>query len=135
MDAIFTLRKPESELTFEDLAVKHFSGRSFLKSGEGRDKVYGYRHGVVTNLGDIEESEWCKLILGLITRSGELGLLEQLKPWAAAECPWLHTKREVGNYALELHACRIFDNPDWVSYELFNREYRPKAESKQLEEN
>lgn len=133
MDAIFTLRKPESELTFEDLSVKHFSGRSFLKSGEGRDKVFGYRNGVVTKLGDIEESEWRKLILGVITRSGELELLEQLKLWAAAECPWLHTKREVEYYALELHAYRIFDNPDWVSYELFNREYRPKAESEQLE--
>lgn len=38
----------EHALTFADLRVHYYTGRSYLISGEGRDKVFGYRHGVMT---------------------------------------------------------------------------------------
>lgn len=122
-----TLKKNRNELTFADLRFHFGTGRSFIKSGSGRDAVYGYRHGVMTDVGDIEESEWIELMMDLIKRSGEEGIQEQLRHWAKEHCAWLHSKKEVELYALELHSSRIFDNPQWVDYELFNHEYRPKA--------
>ena len=41
----------EHALTFADLRVHYYTGRSYLISGEGRDKVFGYRHGVMTDIG------------------------------------------------------------------------------------
>ena len=35
----------EHALTFADLRVHYYTGRSYLISGEGRNKVFGYRHG------------------------------------------------------------------------------------------
>ena len=40
----------EHALTFADLRVHYYTGRSYLISGEGRDKVFGYRHGVMTDI-------------------------------------------------------------------------------------
>lgn len=126
MDQVFTLKKRREDLTFADLREHFPTGRAYIKSGSGRDAVYGYRHGVMTDLGDIEESQWEELLMDLIRRSGELELQEQLRRWAKEHCAWLHTKQEVDRYALQLHSSRIFDNPEWVDYELFNREYRPE---------
>lgn len=122
-----TLKKPCNELTFADLRLHFSTGRSFIKSGSGRDAVYGYRHGVMTDVGDIEESARAQLMMDLIKRSGEEGIQMQLRLWAKENCAWLHSKKEIEMYALELHSSRIFDNPQWVDYDLFNREYRPKA--------
>lgn len=46
----------EHALTFADLRVHYYTGRSYLISGEGRDKVFGYRHGVMTDIGDLPET-------------------------------------------------------------------------------
>ena len=35
----------EHALTFAALRVHYYTGRSCLISGEGRNKVFGYRHG------------------------------------------------------------------------------------------
>jgi len=129
-DQTFTLKKPREDLTFADLRAHFSTGRAYIKSGTGRDRVYGYRHGIMTDLGDIEESEWADLLMELIIRSGELHLHEQLKRWAKEHCAWLHTKQEVEQYTLKLHSARIFENPKWVAYELFNRAYRDRERNK-----
>lgn len=125
MDDVFTLKKPREELTFSDLRHHFGTGRSYIKSGSGRDRVYGYRRGVMTDIGDIEESEWKSLMLDLIQRSNEMGIYEALKRWSKECCAWLHSKAEVEEYALELHSARIFENPSWAGYEQFWRDYAP----------
>lgn len=117
--------KAIEELKFSDLRVRFGTGRAFLISGSGRDKKYGYRHGMMTDLGDLELSEWKRLINALIEYHGEQELQQQLRTWAKAECPWLHGNDEIEEYALKLHAARIFDDPSWVDYIPFNQEYRP----------
>ena len=64
------------ELTFDDLRCRHFTGRSYVKSGEGRNRVCGYRVGVQCSLGDIEQSEWFRMVRELIDRKGEQLLYE-----------------------------------------------------------
>ena len=113
-----------ADLSFSDLRVHYFTGVSVRRLGDQHSKSSGYRNGVMTGLGDLEFPVWETLVRDLIHRSGEDELLNALIVWLVAT-PWLHTKREVELYALELHAGRIFDNPDWVDYAAFNRKYRP----------
>ena len=47
--------------------------------------------------------------------------------WVIKSNQWLTNKPEVEIEALELHACRIFDNPLWVGYVEFNEKYRPEV--------
>lgn len=111
-------------VSFEDLRVHFFTGRSILLSGSGRDKKYSYRNGVMTDVGDIELSRWRELVRGLIEKAHEQALHEQLLKWVKECCPFQHTKEEIETYALELHASRIFDDPQWAAYDVFNQQYR-----------
>ena len=67
-----------SEITLEDLRCHFQTGRSYVKSGEGRNRVYGYRTGIQCNLGDIEKSEWMQMVRDVIDREGEQELQRQL---------------------------------------------------------
>ena len=113
-----------ADLSFSDLCVHYFTGVSVRRLGDQHSKSSGYRNGVMTGLGDLEYPVWETLIRDLIHCSGEDELLNSLIAWLEAT-PWLRTKRDKELYALELHAARIFDNPDWVDYAAFNRQYRP----------
>ena len=113
-----------ADLSFSDLRVHYFTGVSVRRLGDQRNKSSGYRNGVMTGIGDLAFPVWETLVRDLIHRSGEDELLNALIVWLEAT-PWLRTKRDKELYALELHAARIFDNPDWVDYAAFNRQYRP----------
>lgn len=121
------IQKPIKELKFSDLRVRYGTGRSIFVSGSGRDKKYRYRYGVMTNLGDLEISEWKSLMRTLIEYHGEQKLQEQIRQWSQERYPRVHRNDEIEQEALELHAARIFDNPVWVDYIPFNRRYRPEA--------
>ena len=111
-------------VTFEDLSVHFFTGKAVLLSGSGRNKKYAYRNGVMTDVGDIELSRWCELVRCQIEKAHEQTLHEQLLKWVKDCCPFQHTRDEIETYALELHAARIFDNPQWAAYDVFNQRYR-----------
>lgn len=51
------LKKAEEDLTLEDVRIHYFTGQSIFISGEGRNKVFRYRHGVETNVGNIQLGE------------------------------------------------------------------------------
>lgn len=119
-------QKPIEELKFSDLRVHYGTGRSIHVSGTGRDKKFRYRYGKMTDLGDLEFSEWKSLLNALIECHNEQEIQQQLRKWSKAECPWLHNDNEIEEYALELHAARIFENPAWAGYISFNRQYRPE---------
>lgn len=114
-------------LTFAQLRLRYYTGRSYVILGSGRDRKCGYRQGCMTEIGDIEIFQWRELIRYLIERDGELHLQQNLLGWVKEKCPWIHTKQEWEDYALELHAARIFDCKDWVDYVEFNKLYRPEA--------
>ncbi len=121
------IQKPIEELEFSDLRVRYGTGRSIFVSGSGRDKKYRYRYGVMTNLGDLEISEWKSLMKALIEYHGEQELQEQIRQWSQERYPRAHRNDGIEQEALELHAARIFDNPVWVDYIPFNRRYRPEV--------
>ena len=104
------------QLTHKDLHAHFSTGQSILLSGSGRDKKYGYRNGIQTDLGDIRNDVWSDLVRELIVRSHEEDLFDKLLEWEKEHTYWLKTKAELEHYTLELYAARIFDNPKWVDY-------------------
>ncbi|HBN86420.1 MAG TPA: hypothetical protein DDZ89_21585 [Clostridiales bacterium] len=113
-------------LTFSDISPRYGTGQA-ITHGSGRGKSYSYRNGVSTHIGDIEESIWCKIVNLLICKYGELELHKQLRTWVKDKYLWIKRDDDLTREALELHARRIFDCPEWVDYIPFNRQYRPET--------
>lgn len=118
-----------SDLSYADLRCHYQTGRSYVVSGEGRNRVCGYRTGVQCNLGDIEQKEWCEMVKELIQRKGEQELYKQLLQHLKDHNYAKESIRELEFKALQLHASRIFDNEAWVDFLKFNRKYRPEVAS------
>lgn len=114
-------------LTFETLRVHYGTGRAFLIRTEGRHKVYGYRKGIMTDLGDLDLKEWIRLAKELIQTSGEEKLYENLLEWGQAHNYCRQSGEELEAETLKRHMYRIFDDPLWVDYIPFNRRYRPEV--------
>ena len=117
----------EHALTFADLRVHYYTGRSSLISGEGRNKVFGYRHGVMTDIGDLPEAEWTRLAKQLIRQSGEQELYQQLFAWEREQSHWEQSPSQFELDVLSLHMARLPDNPAWCDFIPFNRKYRPEV--------
>lgn len=115
---------PET-LTYEMLRFGTYTGRAFLISNQGHEKKYGYRHGISTPVGDIEANLWYELMKELIIQNEELELYNRLLEWYRDEAVAGSTKKEREQYVLECFSNRLFDNPQWVDYILFNQKNRP----------
>ncbi len=115
-----------ADITFQNLRWKCGSGVD-TSTGKGAYKKVSYRHGVMTELGDIELKLWTQLMEQLIEESGEQWLLDALIRWEKEHNYTNATSSELRVSALELHSCRIFDNAKWVHYIPFNRRFRPEV--------
>lgn len=113
-------------LSFEDIRWRYgvFHPTS---TGAGRDKQYSAWIGVQTSLGEIEKGVWYQAAEALIQKAGEQKLLEALTDWESRHNYAKDSARTVRHKALQLHISRIFDNPRWVNFIPFNREYRPEV--------
>ena len=115
-----------AKLTFEDLRHRFGTGRAYTISGSGKDRVMGYRTGVMCRLGDIEESEWAAMMKDLISHSGEDKLFSQLRAFLSQHNYRKMSPKELEMEALELHSRRIFDDEAWIDFIAFNEQYRPQ---------
>lgn len=113
------------KLDYEMIRFQTHTGRAFLISDRGFGKKYGYRHGVETPIGDIEEILWCELMKELIEKNGDTTLYEQLLEWYRDIPVAGQTKKEREFYVLQCFSNKIFDNTGWVDYLAFNQKYRP----------
>ena len=113
-------------LSFEDIRWRYgvFHPTS---TGAGLDKQYSAFIGVQSSLGEIEAGLWCRLAESLIQRAGERELLGALIDWENRHNYTRASAQMVRKEALRLHVNRNFDNPCWVSFIPFNREYRPEV--------
>lgn len=109
-----------SALTFSQLAKKFGTGQAYTISGEGRNRKTGYRSGVMTEIGNIEECLWERLVYKLIVLHNEQHIFEKLLTWYKNH-PCYRTAPEQRKQALELHAGRYFEKKDWVGYAEFNK--------------
>lgn len=115
------------EHTFDELRCHFQNGRSYVISGEGRNRVYGYRTGVQCKLGDIDRDEWVRMVKDTIQAAGEKKLYEQLLQHLNEQNRTRDSRTELEIKALELHAARIFDDELWVDFLGFNQKYRPEV--------
>ena len=90
------------QLTHKDLHAHFSTGQSILLSGSGRDKKYGYRNGIQTDLGDIRNDVWRDLVRELIVRSHEEDLFDKLLEWEKEHTYWLKTKAELEHYTVSV---------------------------------
>lgn len=109
-----------SSYSFSELQWHYMTGRSYVVSGTGRNRVMGYRHGVMCDLGDLELSDWKQNVLDLIEQSDEMELYQRLVAHVKAHYPWCRTASAIELKALQLHASRIFENPSWDGYAQFH---------------
>lgn len=122
---VFPNEKVLDGLTFEKVSLKYGTGRSNTFNTPNGKKT-SYRHGVMTEIGDIEVSVWMQIVEYLIRKANEIELYNNLLEWVTDTMKWSESEAERRKYALELHAARIFDNPKWVDYIAFNKKYRPE---------
>ena len=113
------------KLDYSTIAFKTHTGRAFLINDRSYEKKYGYRHGVETPIGDIEESLWCELMKELIKKNGDTELYEQLFSWYQDLPVAGRAKKERELYVLQYFSHRIFDDERCVDYIPFNQKYRP----------
>ena len=116
-----------AELKIEDIRFMYGTGRAIHISGTGRDKLYDYRNGCMTKLGDIEESEWLALMKFLIERDGDQELFKQLLVWETEHDFCDSDKKTLERDTLIKHSMRIFDDVKWVDFVRFNQRYRPEV--------
>ena len=117
---------PEN-VTYDDIRLMYHTGK-FIRDYGTQDKKAGkYRIGVMTKLGDIEEKDWIRYAEELVRRNNEETLFKQLKSWYKETTHWLKDEKDPHRYSLECFVARIFDNPNWVDYEAFNRRHRPEV--------
>lgn len=125
IDRIEDLKDILDTVTCEQLRHKYGTGRSFTIVTL-QEKKSRYRKGVMTEVGDIEESVWMQAMEYIIKRDNETELHKNLCEFVKDHfIGWFKTERDLIFYALQLHSLRIFDNPKWVDYIKFNQKYRP----------
>ena len=117
---------PKNQLTFDNLQWFHGVFHP-ISSGSGRDKKHSCWRGVQTRLGELEEKLWFQLVESLIYNTGEQALLDALIEWENNHNYTKDSPQEVRKEALRLHTARLFDNPLWVHFVTFNRQYRPEV--------
>lgn len=119
-----------AELKIEDVRFMYGTGRAIYISGTGRDKVYDYRNGCMTKIGDIEEGEWLSLMRFLIERDGEQELFTQLLAWEKEHDFCDSDRKTLERDTLIKHSMRLFDDVKWVDFVRFNQKYRPEELTK-----
>ena len=113
-------------ITFADIHWRYGTFQPY-STGSGRDKKYFSRSGVATPIGDIQEDLWYQVAEHIAKREGEEWLVDALTQWNK-EHNYMHLHpTELREDALQSYASRIFDNPKWVSYIPFNRQFRPEV--------
>lgn len=115
-----------SEISFEDIQCRVRTGRAVPMRSDGRRKEYSYRFGVLTKFGDIEKSDWMRIVKWVIDFHGESDLFQSILEWEKEQATCQSERNDLERYAMELHTMRIFDNELWLDFIPFNRKYRPE---------
>ena len=106
------------------LAQKVVSGQP-RAMGTGHDKKKVYRHGAVTELGDIELSIWIRAAEYVVHREGWDEELQHMT--ACFEAANLATSIQSSHsMALDAVLSGLFRDPKWVFFIEYNRQYHPE---------
>ena len=107
-----------------NLRCKYTIGRSVrhVEIGAGKDKVtHTYHTTVVTDHKYYDYDVWKDKVLQQVKVKLETDILNRLKKYSLDYLAWINTEEEDHKYALDLYSCRIWENKNWVGYEVFNQ--------------
>lgn len=113
-------------ITFLDIHWRYGTFRPY-STGSGRDKKHFSRSGVATPIGDVQEDLWYQVAEYIAKREGEEWLVDALTQWNKEHNYMKASPSELRKDALHSYARRIFDDPQWVCYVPFNRQFRPEV--------
>jgi len=118
-------------LTLSDICWKYGTGFD-TSTGKGSNKKHSYRHGVQTEIGDIELSVWRQLAYSVIEHLGEREQFEKTFVWVKHQ-KHLKFKTENGalEYALSLYLHQRLHPEDWE--EIKNRKHIRSIEELDIE--
>ena len=105
-----------SNIKLEDLRYYYMTGQPFLTSKMGEPKKYGFRSGVMTELGDIEKAVWIKAAEAIIRRDGEWGIQERLRE-VYSTTPWSKDLM----WPLGAHCLRLYEKEGWAFLEEYKK--------------
>jgi hypothetical protein len=77
--------------------------------------VNKFREFYQTDLGELTPEKWKEALMKAIVNDKELDTLEAIKEHCRENCMWLHSDKEVEEYAMEILAGRVFlcGNENW----------------------
>ncbi len=107
-----------------NLRCKYTIGRSVrhVEIGAGKDKItHTYHTTVVTDHKHYDYVVWKDKVLQQAKDRLETDIFEKLKKYSIDNLAWINTEEDAHKYALDLYSCRIWENKNWVGYEVFNR--------------
>jgi hypothetical protein len=92
-----------ASLSYADIRPHYGTFRSILISGSGRNKVFKNRTGIMTNIGDIEESEWLDLAIAVVDSKGDNAEFQKTLEWVKRQSKYnrLKTEKQFLQSALE----------------------------------
>lgn len=98
----------------EDYQIKIRVGRSegtgeyeITKRGTRREKLR-YAERYETPAGSFLPEEWKKRAMAAIEAEGEIDLLGEIKAYCKEHCAWLHTEKELEEYAIDCICSRAY---------------------------
>lgn len=122
-----------AQLNCENLRVKYWTGQNQTEIRR-QEKVSHYRHGAMTNLGNIELSVWFRLVQLLIIQNNEQELYDKLYDFyinhEMKHFNWCEKdiKAEKKRAVMDIYTRRLFDNPEWACYNDF-KQYQKNSNS------
>lgn len=115
-----------TEIGLKDLAVNSRSVRS-TATGRGDNKVITYRHGIATNLGNIERSLWKEVAAEVVKRECGETTMQSMTGFLSEGRARSRVPEDIYEEAIELCIEKSFDNPEWAYFVLYNEMFRPEA--------
>lgn len=114
----------DDELTLENLRPSFETGRSTQLGKDPRTRriISKYRNGRLTPIGDIEESVWRQAVLRVVDKRKEQKLFEALLTYYRND-PSPALKNDFMYWAFSSYARETYNNPKWVGYEDFHKNY------------
>lgn len=115
-----------TEIGLKDLAVNSRSVRS-TATGRGDNKVITYRHGIATNLGNIERGLWKEVAAEVVKRECGETTLQKMTRFLSEGRARSRVSEDIYEEAIELCIEKSFDSPEWAYFVLYNEIFRPEA--------
>lgn len=98
----------------EEYAIKLRTGRSYktgmyeiARNGRMKEKTR-YEEKYETIAGVFNEKTWKEKAMQEIERCEETELLEKVKRYCRMHCSWLHTEKEIEEYAINCLCSRVY---------------------------